>query len=123
MKHIEISDIHMAADFFNEYSKRINTTTPYRVVDSKDGQNTISNVPHDIYNNPCLRKYSPPQEKLLGSNSHFISFLHQGFDFFNSNHPEAHLRYEDGKIFHYNKCYDNSLGGYFCLLNLAANNN
>lgn len=123
MNYIEISDIHLVADFFNKYGKSINTTTPYRVVESEEGQNTITNVPTAIYNNPGLRKYTPPNGELSSNNKHFISFLHQGFDFFHRNHPEAHLRYEDGKIFHYNKCYDNSLGGYFCLLNLATNNN
>ncbi|MCI5162816.1 MAG: hypothetical protein D3917_12535 [Candidatus Electrothrix sp. AX5] len=123
MKYTEISDIHRAADFFNECARSINTSTPYRVIESEEDRNIITNVPPAIYNDTDLRKYLPPDEELSSNSNNFVSFLHQGFDFFHNNDPEAHLKYEDGKIFHYNKCYDNSLAAYFCLLNLSKNNN
>jgi hypothetical protein len=119
MKYFYIEDKHQAVEYFNEVLNSLNLGGSYRVIESEESQNIISNVPPEIYANSKLAEYTPPSSNNIGNNNKFISFLHDGFNFFHNNHPDAHLRYEDGKLFHHNNCYDNSVAVYFCLLNLS----
>ena len=121
-KYYEITDAFGAAEYFTELSKQQNMNSVYRVMESIKEYCIISNVPHEIYTHPKLKKYTPPKSHNTGNNEYFISFLHDAFNFFHHNYPDAHLRYDDGKLFHYNNCYDNAMGVYFCLQNIAANN-
>jgi len=123
MKYLYIENYHQAVEYFNEALRSLNLDSVYRAIDSEEGHSVISNVPHEIYANPALSEYIPPSSNDVGNNNNLISFLQQGFNFFHKNHPDAHLRYEDGKLFHHNKCYDNSMAVYFCLQNLSINNN
>jgi hypothetical protein len=123
MKYLKINNKFEATDYFNEMSKKIGINTVYRSIESSEHMNVITNVPTEIYRNPAIKVYSPPNTHDHNNNNHFISFLQNSFNFLHHNHPEIHLKHEDGKAFHCNHCYDNSQVVYFTLLNLSANNN
>lgn len=122
MSYIKINDKYEAVRHFNEHVKTINNYTKYRVLEYGDDSNIVTNVPLELYENPQLTKYSPPPVELPNNNKNFIKFLQDGFNFFHNNHPDMQELFDDGKMFHHNECYHNSLGVKFSLLNLAENN-
>lgn len=123
MNYLKINDKFSAVEFFNELSHKMDYDTTYRILDSPDNQSVITNVPPEIYDSTALINYAPPTSEETGNSQYFIDFLHEGFNFFHHNFPDARLKFEDGKLFHYNDCYENSLGVYFCLQNIGKNNN
>lgn len=119
MKYFEITNNIDAAVLFNDVSGHIKNNTKYRA-QSSDTFNIVTNVPEQIYSHSGLQKYSAPSTINNYNDEHFIAFLQKYFDYAHHNNP--HSKHTDGKMFHYNHCYENSLGAYFSLLSLTANN-
>jgi hypothetical protein len=122
MNYKKINNKYDAVKYINEQTASINNYTKYRALNSDEDSKVITNVPFDVYDNPKLTKYSPPQTESQDNDSYFINFLQDGLDFYHNNHPDMKAYYDDGKVFHYNECYNNSLGVNACLLNLSEYN-
>jgi len=119
MKYVNITDLDSAVDLFNESTKNFNGE-PYRVIELKNNQLVMSNVPASIYNNQASKKYCPPKPKKRDKSEQIIPFLHEAFNFFHNNSPHIIEKHADGKLFHYNHCFDNSMAVYYCLQNLVT---
>lgn len=117
-----ITDKLDAENHLNKWVENNYNTTKYRLVPSKSDLIVLSNVPDSIYSDDRLGKYSPPESKNRYNNDHFINFLFQSFNFAHENAPELCNGYEDGKVFHLNQCYDNSLAAYNLLYSLTVLN-
>jgi hypothetical protein len=122
MNLINITNKLDVQNHLNEWVESNCNTTRYRIVPSKSDLVIISNVPDSIYNDSRLKKYSPPNSNNRYNDEHFINFLCQSLNFAHENAPELCNGYEDGKVFHLNQCYDNSLAAYNILYSLTVLN-
>jgi len=122
MEYTTINNQNEAVEHINIISKKSFNSTPYRTVISKSGSYITTNVPQQIYDHHELKEYFPPKKENKFNNNQYIGYLQASFDFFHHNFPDMHEKYEDGKVFHYNQCYDNSSAVYHILINLSQNN-
>jgi len=123
MEYKQINNTKEAVDYFNIETENINTNNRYYILESKTGENIISNVPSEIYTDSRLIKYAESKNIHTGNSEKFINFLCESFDYVHNNVTDEQKECEDGKVFHYNECYNNSLAAYFFLHNLSLNNN
>ena len=123
MKYKKITNSKDAVDYFNLETENINTTNIYYILESEHGEKIISNVPSAIYADQRLSSYTESNKIHTGNSEKFIDFLCECFDYAHSSLTNEQAEQEDGKVFHYNECYNNSLAAYFFLHNLSLNNN